>query len=237
MEIVPRSRQKILVIDDEVAIREFITAIFKDSFEVLTAATGLEGVRLAKSSRPDLILLDILMPGDDGIACLQELRSLPETVHVPVLMLTALNEPDVRIRAFKAGADDFISKPFQPDELLARIESKLNRFQTLGKVRALALRLGNVHMDLSSLRVTVAEEELSIAPVEFKILSLLMRQKGLLTKRDELEKFVWSNDPHGDRGLDSHISSLRKKLRHSSLLLQTVYGSGYTLSVKAHDAH
>jgi len=237
MDIAPKPRQKILVIDDEVAIRDFITAIFKDRFDVITAASGLEGVRLAKTYRPDIILLDILMPGNDGIACLQELRTLPETVHMPVLMLTALNEPDVRIRAFNAGADDFISKPFQPDELLARIESKLNRFQTIGKVRALALRLGDVHMDLSSLRVTVGEDELSIAPVEFKILSLLMRQKGLLTKREDLEKFVWSNEPHGDRGLDSHISSLRKKLRHSTLLLQTVYGSGYTLSVKAHDTH
>jgi DNA-binding response OmpR family regulator len=182
-------------------------------------------------------LLDILMPGDDGIACLQELRSLPETANLPVLMLTALNEPDVRIRAFNAGADDFIAKPFQPDELIARIESKLNRFRTLAKVRSLALRFGDVQMDLSSLRVTVGDEDLNIAPVEFKILGLLMRHKGRLTKREELENFIWPNDPVADRGLDSHIFSLRRKLRKSRLLLQTVYGTGYTLSVKSHDEH
>jgi DNA-binding response OmpR family regulator len=226
---------KILVVDDEASIRNFIAAIFKDKFTVITAASGLEGMRLARAEKPDLILLDILMPGHDGIACLQELRSLPATANVPVLMLTALNESDVRTKAFNAGADDFISKPFQPDELLARIESKLNRYRSLAKVRSLALQFGDVNLDLASLRVTVAEEELNVAPVEFKILSLLMRHKGRLTRREELEKFIWPNNPPVDRGLDSHIFSLRRKLRNSSLLLQTVYGSGYALSIRTPD--
>jgi DNA-binding response OmpR family regulator len=231
------SLPKVLVIDDEASIREFITSIFRDRLTIISAASGLEGVRLARSEKPDVILLDILMPGNDGIACLQELRSIPETSNLPVLMLTALNEPDVRIRAFNAGADDFISKPFHPDELFARIESKLNRFRTLAKVRSLALRLGDVHLDLASLRVTIADEELNVAPVEFKILSLLMRQKGRLTKREDLENFVWANDPPGDRGLDSHIFSLRKKLMRSTVMLQTVYGTGYTLAVKPNAGH
>jgi DNA-binding response OmpR family regulator len=228
---------KVLVVDDELSIREFVTSVLRERYSVICAASGLEAVRLARSERPDVILLDILMPGNDGVACLQEIRTCSETANLPVLMLTALNEPDVRVRAFTLGADDFISKPFQPDELIARIESKLHRFRSLSNVTSLVLRLGNVVIDLSSLRVTIAGQEMNLGPVEFKILSLLMRQKGRLTRREEIENFVWPNDGPSDRGLDSHIFSLRRKLQDSSLLLQTIYGTGYTLSVKAHDAH
>lgn len=231
------AKSKVLVVDDETSIREFITSILSDRYDVVGAGSGLEAVRLARSERPDVVLLDILMPGNDGIACLQELRSRPETAHLPILMLTALNQPDARVRAFTAGADDFISKPFEPDELIARIESKLNRFKALSNVTALVLRLGNVVVDLASLRVTVDGREMSLGPVEFKILSLLMRQKGRLTRREDLENFVWSNQPPSERGLDSHIFSLRKKLQDSTLLLQTIYGTGYTLSVKSHEIH
>lgn len=230
-------KSKVLVVDDELSIREFMMSILSDKYEVLCAASGLEAVRLVRAERPDVILLDILMPGNDGIACLQELRTHPETANLPVLMVTAFNEPDARVRAFTAGADDFISKPFQPDELIARIDSKLNRFMSLSNVTALVLRLGNVIVDLASLRVTVGGEETNLGPVEFKILSLLMRQKGRLTRREDLENFVWPNEGASDRGLDSHIFSLRRKLQNSTLLLQTIYGTGYTLSVKSHDLH
>ena len=228
---------KILVVDDEQSIREFITSILADKFSVITAASGLEAVRLARSEKPDVILLDILMPGNDGIACLQEIRSLPETEHLPVLMLTALNESDARVRAFSSGADDFIAKPFHPDELIARIESKLNRIKTFSNVTALVLRLGNVSVDLASLRVSIGKDEVSVGPVEFKILTQLMRQKGRLIRREDLESFVWPSNAPSERVLDSHIFSLRRKLQDSSLLLQTVYGSGYTLSIKPQNAH
>lgn len=226
---------KILIVDDEPSIRQFIASILSDKYTVLSAGSGLEAVRVARSEKPDLILLDILMPGNDGIACLQELRTHTDTADMPVLMLTAVNEPDVRIKAFTAGADDFIAKPFQPDELIARIESKLNRFKSLSTVSSLVLRLGDVALDLASLRVTIGSTDTSLGPVEFKILSLLMRQRGRLTRREDIERFVWPNDTPSERGLDSHIFGLRRKLNNSSLLLQTIYGTGYTLSVKSHD--
>lgn len=223
----------VLIIDDESFIRDFITNVLEDRYHVVAAASGLEGVRLAKSAKPDVILLDILMPGNDGIACLEEIRAQPETAKLPVLMLTAMNESDVRIRAFNAGADDFIAKPFQPDELIARIDSKLDRIREFSKEASLILQMGNVVVDLESLRVTVDQNEVNLGPVEFKILSMLMRHKGRLTRRDELERFVWPNEAPAERGLDTHIFSLRKKLLNSHLQLQTVYGTGYTLSVKA----
>lgn len=224
-------RPTVLVIDDESSIRGFLSEVLGARFNVLTADSGLEGIRLAKSSAPDVILLDILMPGDDGLACLEELRRDQATKHLPILMLTALNEPDVRIRAFSSGADDFIPKPFQPDELIARIDSKLSRLKSADVV-ALVLRLGNVAADMANLRVSVDGQDVNISPVEFKIICQLMRQHGQLVRREDIENSVWPAHSPAERVLDSHISSLRRKLQGSTLTLQTVYGLGYTMTVK-----
>jgi two-component system phosphate regulon response regulator PhoB len=224
---------KVLVIDDESSIRELIAQILSAKYQVRTAASGLEGVRLARHERPDVVLLDILMPGDDGLACLQELRARPETAKIPVLMLTALNEPHIRIRAFNYGADDFIAKPFNPDELIARIDSKVNRFQKLTALHP-ALRLGDVAVDLGGMKVTSSGHEIPLEPIEFKILCMLIRQHDRLTRREELESFVWPGQACAKSGLEPHIVSLRQKLQSSDLILHSVYGAGYTLSVKSH---
>jgi two-component system, OmpR family, phosphate regulon response regulator PhoB len=225
----------VLVIDDEAYIREFLHQVLSDQYQVVDAANGSEGLELAQSLKPDVILLDILMPGVSGVEVCRKLRSHSDTSQIHIIMLTALNEPQQRIQAFTAGADDYLAKPVHPDELLARVGSKVRRAhemsaQPLGPA---TLKCGDVILSLEDVRLAVSGQNVDVGPVEFRILSLLMKRTGDLVTREELAHFVWGDQKSSDRALDPHINSLRRKLKGSQGELKTVYGSGYSLIRKA----
>ncbi len=227
---------KILIVDDEADIREFLAQILSQNYQVIFAKNGEEAVEIAKEQLPSIILLDIIMPIKTGIDACKELRACPKTTDIPILFLSALNSSDKRTDAFLAGADDYINKPFVPDELLARIESKLRRSAERSTQEKDTVKYGDLIVDYQQLKVINSSKDLELGQTEFKILSCLIKRKGELVTRDELNNFVWQDEIPSDRALDPHITTLRKKLKDSLCELKTVYGQGYGLVIK-HTTH
>lgn len=225
-------RQTVLIVDDESYIREFIAQILSESFRIIFARNGDEATEMARSVKPGIIVLDILMPGQDGIETCRAIRQHPETKDIPVLMLTAVNEPEQRVRAFKAGADDYLAKPFLPEELFARINRKLERVSTPKVANGNSLTLGNLKLEFDNLSLEIDGACHELGPVEFKILNLLIKRRGDLVSRQELNDYIWGHALPSERALDPHITSLRKKLRTSQGELKTVYGKGYSIILK-----
>ncbi|MGE0528808.1 MAG: response regulator transcription factor [Bdellovibrionales bacterium] len=224
----------ILIVDDEAQIRGYLTEVLSCSFRVLQAGSAVEAYALLENESPDLILTDILMPGESGIAFCQELRTRLARPSVPIVMLSALDEPETRIKSFEAGADDYIAKPFRPDELCARLSARLRRMRAVASKAEITnkIEVGNLSLDLARFEAKIGNERLQIGPVEFRILSLLARHLGELRSRDEIGSFVWGDKKPASRALDPHINALRKKLAQSELELRTVYGAGYALRLK-----
>jgi DNA-binding response OmpR family regulator len=222
-------KKKLLVVDDEPQIRMLLKEFLSEMFDVELASNGKEALVLAKSLKPNVILMDIMMPELDGISTVQKLRMDDHTRHIPVLMLTAANTSQERIRAFNFGADDFISKPFEVEELISRINSKLNRAKELRELPPDRIEVGNLIMDLRSREVTIDAKEVELAPVEFGILELLLVKLGTVVTRKEIMKEVWQDGRKSDRLIDAHVTSLRKKIDLFVGELQTVYGEGYRM--------
>jgi DNA-binding response OmpR family regulator len=173
--------------------------------------------------------MDVMMPDLDGIATVQRLRQDELTRHIPVIMLTATNTSKERMRAFDFGADDFISKPFEVDELISRIQSKLKRIEELRVLPPDRIEVGNLVMDLQSREVRIGDQMIELAPVEFGILQLLLVKLGAVVSRKEIMKEVWEDGRKSDRLIDAHVTSLRKKIDPFIGELQTVYGEGYRM--------
>lgn len=221
---------KILIVDDEPDIREFLAQILSQNYHVIFAKNGEEAVEIAKEQQPSIILLDLIMPVKTGIEACKDLRSNPKTTEIPILFLSALNSSGQRTDAFLAGADDYINKPFTPDELLARVESKLRR--SAERNSQATVKYGDLIIDFQQLKITSSSKDLDLGQTEFKILSYLIKRKGDLVTRDELNSFVWQDEVPSDRALDPHITTLRRKLKDSLCELKTVYGQGYGLVIK-----
>jgi DNA-binding response OmpR family regulator len=226
-------KKKLLIVDDEPQIRMLLKEFLSETFDVELAANGKEALLLARSSKPHVILMDIMMPELDGVSTVQKLRLDDYTRHIPVLMLTAANSSQERIRAFNFGADDFISKPFEVDELISRINAKLNRVKELRQLPPDRIEVGNLIMDLRSREVTIDEAGIELAPVEFGILELLLVKLGSVVSRKEIMKEVWQDGRKSDRLIDAHVTSLRKKISAFAGELQTVYGEGYRMKAGA----
>lgn len=226
---------RILVVDDEPTIREMIGfTLSRAGFAYVEAADAAQAEVEVDRKLPDLILLDWMLPGQSGLDFIKLLRSDPHTRSIPVIMLTARGEEDDKIRGLKDGADDYVTKPFAPKELVARIEAVLRRAKleaTDEIVEASGLRLDPV-----SHRVTVGERDLAIGPTEFRLLHLFMTHSERVYSREQLLDLVWGTNIHvGPRTVDMHVSNLRKSLEATGhhRLIQTVRGSGYRLSVRA----
>lgn len=230
------SKEKVLIIEDESEIRELASQILSEKYQILLAKNGSIGLEIAQREIPDAILVDILMPGMSGIQVCRELRAKEETKYIPILMLTALNDSEQRIEAFKAGADDYIAKPFHPNELITRVESKINRMNTTSANESQSsnpteLVLGKMKINFIDLQVFIDNAPVEMGTIEYKILSLLARNNGQLVSRDEIANYIWGQEKSTDRTLDPHINSLRKKISNSLVELKTVYGHGYRLHV------
>lgn len=221
-------RHTILIVDDEPDNRELIEHILSSKFNVLAAPDGEEGIRIARAQQPDLILLDITMPKMDGIAVCETLRGNEATRHIPIIMLTAATDLDRRVKSFSTGADDFISKPFKPQELLARIQSKIRRVEErTGKQDVVAC--GNLTLDLRKIEASIEGTPLALSVLEFNLLKCFVTNKDRVMSRDRILEAVWRDSVVSDRTVDTHIVSLRKKLTGFDHEITTVYGAGYVL--------
>jgi two-component system alkaline phosphatase synthesis response regulator PhoP len=227
------NRSKVLVIDDEIKLVKLIQNILTDKYDVITAENGEDGVAIAQSEKPDLILVDQIMPKMDGIATTQFIRNCISTKNTPVIMLTALKETQERTKAFLAGVDDFISKPFHPEELLARISSKLTRFKILNEaIKANEYNYLNLRINLDERTAYISDKAIHLTPLEFELLRCLVANLGRVQSRQQLLAEIWKDAETNERALDAHITSLRKKTKRFAGLIDTVYGRGYIIREK-----
>lgn len=224
---------KVLTIeDDEITAREIIAELSAHGISVDWAANGDEGLRKASGTRYDAITLDRMLPGLDGLGVVKALREAG--VDTPVLMISALSDVDERIRGLRAGGDDYMTKPFAPDEMAARIEVLMRRRGNAPTV--LDLKVMDLELDLMSRTARRGSQELSLLPTEFRLLEFLMRNSGQVLTRMMIFETVWGYhfDP-GTNLIDVHIGRLRRKIDLPGLtpLIHTVRGQGYTLSASA----
>lgn len=217
---------KILVIDDEPSIVNLVQAYLKaEGYEVFTAADGTAGIKAARAFKPDLIVLDVMLPGMDGLELLARLR---RESQVYVILLTARTEETDKIVGLSVGADDYVTKPFSPRELVARIKSALRRLQsasTLGAEGGI-LSFSHVRMDLDARQVTVDDAPVELTTSEFDLLRALAENRGRVLTREQLLERVWGGSYYGEmRVVDVHLGHIRQKL--GAEYITTVRGVGY----------
>jgi two-component system alkaline phosphatase synthesis response regulator PhoP len=221
------SMAKILVIDDEPSIVNLVTAYLKpEGYEVFTASDGIAGLKAAHAYLPDVIVLDLMLPGKDGFEVLSQLR---RESNVYVILLTAKTEETDRIVGLSVGADDYVTKPFSPRELVARIKAALRRLQpgsgTGAENRVLAFR--HVLIDLAARRVSVDDQPVDLTAAEFDLLTALAENRGRVLTREQLLETIWGGAYFGElRVVDVHLGHIRRKLGTDNFIA-TVRGVGY----------
>ena len=219
-------KPKILVIDDEASIINLVTAYLRpEGYEIYTALDGISGLQAARAYKPDLIVLDIMLPGIDGVELLTRLRRESD---VYVILLTAKTDETDKIVGLSIGADDYVSKPFSPRELVARIKAALRRLQSdVGPVEGQVLNFKHVRIDTGSRQVWHAGQLIDLTSTEFDLLRTLAEHRNLVLSREQLLEKVWGHDYFGEiRVVDVHLGHIRQKLRDEALIT-TVRGVGY----------
>lgn len=220
--------QTILVVDDEARIVKLVRDYLERAgLNVLSARDGEMALALARREQPDLIILDLMLPGVDGLDVCRRLR---QESGVPIIMLTARVEEADRVVGLELGADDYVTKPFSPRELVARVRATLRRAE--GQVGpATVIRAADVELDTAALAATVGGEPVDLTPTEFHLLAALVRQPGRIFSREQLLEAVHGVAFEGyDRSIDSHVKNIRRKIEpdpHRPRYIQTVYGVGY----------
>ncbi len=220
--------EKILVVDDEEDILEVLKYnLEKEGYQVKTASDGFKGLEIAESFEPHLIILDIMMPGMDGIEVCQKLRSIPKFSSTIIAFLTARSEAFTEISALDSGGDDFINKPIKPSVFKSRISALLRRQSGgSGASENEVIRFGDMEIDHEQFKVTVKNEDTGLAKKEFELLTLLASKPGKVFKRQEILSKIWGSDVIvGDRTIDVHIRKLREKIGEN--YIQTMKGVGY----------
>ena len=226
--------KKILVVDDEPKIIQLTQDYLENAgFSVISAGDGERALAVIQIEKPDLVVLDLGLPGMDG---LDVCRSIRKTSNLPIIMLTARDEETDKLVGLELGADDYITKPFSPKELVARVRSVLRRSELVQEGREV-IRVGDVTLDLPRMQVAVGNEEIELTATEFQLLQTLASQPGRIFTRSQLLNAV-----HGvaiesyERAIDAHIKNIRRKLEpfpHEPRYIQTVYGVGYRFSDEA----
>ncbi len=216
---------KILIIDDEPSITNLVTAYLKpEGYQVFTASDGPSGLKAAHSVKPDLIILDIMLPGMDGLELLTRLR---RESQVYVILLTAKTEETDKVVGLSVGADDYVSKPFSPRELTARVKAALRRIQSGPAAESGILAFRHVRLDLDARRVMVDEQPVELTAIEFDMLRALAENRGRVLSREQLLQKVWGGEYFGEmRVVDVHLGHVRQKLGREDLI-GTVRGVGY----------
>jgi DNA-binding response OmpR family regulator len=221
--------QSVLVVEDEASIASFVSLYLKNAgYEVRTVASGREALVSVENDEPSLVVLDLMLPDIDGIEICRRIRQRSD---LPILMLTARDEDVDKIIGLEVGADDYMTKPFNPRELVARVKSILRRATPERKAReSETIQHGDLHVDAGRREVKVGDREVQLAPKEFDLLWELLDHRGLVLTRDQLLERVWGYTFAGDtRTVDVHVRQLRRKLGDASPIV-TVWGVGYKVS-------
>lgn len=218
---------KILVVDDEMDILEIIRhTLNKEGFEVHVAANGFQAVEQAKKIKPELILMDVMMPVMDGMEACRQLKENPDTKNIAIVFLTARSEEFAELAGFEAGADDYISKPIRPRVLLSRLKAILRRRNALQSPSHETMNFGDLVIDRERFVVEYKRQSLQFPRKEFELLSFLASKPGRVFSRDEILENVWGNEVLVvDRTIDVHVRKIREKL--DDRFIQTVKGVGY----------
>jgi len=228
------SQYTILLVDDEDDILEFLSYnLKKEGFRVFTAINGIEAISLAREKKPDLIILDVMMPQMDGIETCERLRTYPELSNCIITFLTARSEDYSEIAGFSAGADDYITKPVKPKVFISRVKALLKRSgaSSAKEPSNNTVKVNNITIDPEKHVVTIGKEELILPKKEFKLLLLLASKPDKVFTRDEIYNTVWGADIIvGDRTIDVHIRKLREKLGEK--YIETIKGIGYKFHKK-----
>ena len=225
--------KRVLVVDDDAKAVELVRLYLnRDGYRVLSAYNGTEGLRLAREAHPDLVVLDLMLPGMDGLEVCRTLRSESE---VPIIMLTARTTEEDKLAGLDLGADDYLTKPFSPKELAARVRAVLRRLpeETLHR-GPVEIKHGELALNFLKHEASLAGVPLHLTPIEFKLLGVLAREPGRVFNRAQLIEKVLGYDFEGfDRTIDVHILNLRRKLKSETGnrgYIRTVYGAGYKLA-------
>ena len=221
--------QRVLVVDDEPDITGLVSYhLAKAGYRVMTVADGREALQLAREQRPDLVVLDLMLPVVSGYDVLAELRRREETRDIGVILLTARKEEADRIRGLTLGADDYLAKPFSPQELVLRVGAVLRRLAAPPVATGAVVSGGPVRLDAATHRVTVTNRDVELTSTEFKLLRLLMERAGRVQSRTALLQAVWHAQPDiQTRTVDMHVQRLRAKLGGGGEWIETVRGVGY----------
>jgi DNA-binding response OmpR family regulator len=222
---------RILIVDDDPHIRELIRVFLaKEGFEIIEASDGVEALSRLDSFKADLAVIDIMMPNMDGWELCQELK---RTFDMPILMLTARAETSQKLKGFQLGTDDYLVKPFEPLELVARVNALLKRYRIAS---SRSVRVGDLFMDAKTFEVKVNDQDLTLPLKEFELLFKLASYPGRTFSREQLIEDIWGNEFRGnDRTLDVHISRLRERFpeERSSFKITTIRGLGYRLEASS----
>ena len=228
------AKGKILVVDDDKEVVRLMRAYLENAgYEVLYAYNGEAAVHNLRREKPDLLLLDLMLPDRDGYDITRLVRSDAALAHIPIIILTARVDDTDKIIGLELGADDYVTKPYNPREVVARVRARLRNQTALISNR---LRVGGLEMDIERYQVEVDGRPISLTPTEFNLLKVLMQQEGIVFTRSELIRQGMGLDYEGiDRTLDSHIRNLRQKIEpdpREPTYLHTIYGVGYRLAVE-----
>jgi len=231
-------RKTVLVVDDEKDLVELVSYnLQRSGYQVLTASSGTEALELARQNKPDLLLLDLMLPGLEGTEVARRLKADPATSHIPIVMLTAKGEETDVVVGLTLGADDYVAKPFSMKILLARLNNVLRRAeQQQGSSESSTLRAGPLSIDSSKHEISVNGEVVKLTLTEFKLLTALASARGRVLTRDQLmDKAMGADVFVTDRAIDVHVTAIRKKLGPAAWLVHTVRGVGYRLQESPDD--
>jgi two-component system alkaline phosphatase synthesis response regulator PhoP len=222
-----KSDIKILLVDDEPDILEIVGYnLSSEGYKIITAKNGAEGVKKAKKEKPQLIILDVMMPEMDGIEACERIRKVPELSDTIITFLTARGEDYSQVAGFDAGADDYITKPIKPKVLVSKVKALLRRYKEEEEFSSDVLKIGSLTIDREAYKIILKGKELILPRKEFELLSLLTSKPGKVFKREEILDKVWGNEVIvGGRTIDVHIRKLREKIGDNSF--KTVKGVGY----------
>lgn len=217
---------RILIVDDEQGIRDVLQEYVEFAgYEGAQAADGVEAVAMCKNADFDLVLMDVMMPRMDGFTAVKEIR---KTKDVPIIMLSALGEEYDKLRAFEFGVDDYVTKPFSPKEVMARIQAVTKRRQVRPADAGSVMKFEGLELDFGGRNVFVNGEKISLTPLEYELLFYMARNNGIALSREKLLSEVWGFDFFGDdRTVDTHIKMLRSSLKEYRKFIVTLRGMGY----------
>jgi two-component system, OmpR family, phosphate regulon response regulator PhoB len=230
-------QETILIVEDEADVAGLLRYnLSKAGFGVLVASDGIEGLEIARKDHPDLIVLDLLLPEMNGYAVCRKLREDSNTVELPILILTAKAETNERIKGLELGADDYVTKPFSPRELVLRVQGLLRRSSPSKQMTA--LEVGPFKVDDNGFDIRLEGRRLDLTMLEFKLLAILIERRGRIQSRESLLSEVWGYQKSVDsRTVDTHMSRLREKLGQHGASLETVRFAGYRFNPHATIAH